>query len=63
MTDVRIIGTGAYVPDRIVSNDEVGAAAGVDDAWITRKTAIRERRWAAPARPPRTWPRRRHGPR
>lgn len=46
--DVRIIGTGSYVPDRIVSNDEVGAPAGVDDAWITRKTAIRERRWAAP---------------
>ncbi|MEV7885319.1 3-oxoacyl-ACP synthase III family protein [Streptomyces sp. NPDC002817] len=45
--DVRIIGTGSYVPDRIVSNDEVGAPAGVDDAWITRKTAIRERRWAA----------------
>ncbi|MFJ8476754.1 3-oxoacyl-ACP synthase III family protein [Kitasatospora sp. NPDC094011] len=48
MTAVAILGTGAYVPDRIVSNDEVGAAAGVDDAWITRKTAIRERRWAAP---------------
>lgn len=47
MTDVGILGTGAYVPERIVSNDEVGAAAGVDDAWITRKTAIRERRWAA----------------
>jgi 3-oxoacyl-(acyl-carrier-protein) synthase III len=47
MKDVRILGTGAYVPDRIVSNDEVGAPAGVDDAWITRKTAIRERRWAA----------------
>ncbi len=47
--DVRILGTGAYVPERIVSNDEVsGAPAGVDDAWITRKTAIRERRWAAP---------------
>ncbi|WP_328349276.1 ketoacyl-ACP synthase III [Streptomyces sp. NBC_00457] len=45
--DVRILGTGAYVPERIVSNDEVGAPAGVDDAWITRKTAIRERRWAA----------------
>ncbi|MBL1087379.1 ketoacyl-ACP synthase III [Streptomyces actinomycinicus] len=45
--DVRIVGTGAFVPDRIVSNDEVGAPAGVDDAWITRKTAIRERRWAA----------------
>lgn len=48
MIDIGILGTGAYVPDRVVSNDEVGAAAGVDDAWITRKTAIRERRWAAP---------------
>uniref|UniRef100_W0W993 3-oxoacyl-[acyl-carrier-protein] synthase n=1 Tax=Streptomyces iakyrus TaxID=68219 RepID=W0W993_9ACTN len=47
MTAVGILGTGSYVPDRIVSNDEVGAAAGVDDAWITRKTAIRRRRWAA----------------
>ncbi|MFE4263114.1 3-oxoacyl-ACP synthase III family protein [Streptomyces sp. NPDC056883] len=47
MTDVRILGTGAYVPDRVVSNDEAAAAAGVDDAWITQKTAIRERRWAA----------------
>jgi 3-oxoacyl-[acyl-carrier-protein] synthase-3 len=48
MKDIRILGTGAYVPERIVSNDEVGAPAGVDDAWITRKTGIRERRWAAP---------------
>lgn len=47
--DVRILGTGAYVPERIVSNDEAGRPAGVDDAWITRKTAIRERRWAHPA--------------
>lgn len=45
--DIRVLGTGAYVPERIVSNDEVGAPAGVDDAWITRKTAIRQRRWAA----------------
>lgn len=48
MSDLGILGTGAYVPDRVVSNDDVGAAAGVDDAWIRRKTAIRERRWAAP---------------
>ncbi|GAA2989542.1 ketoacyl-ACP synthase III [Streptomyces lactacystinicus] len=47
MTDVRILGTGAYVPERIVSNDEAAAAAGVDDAWITDRTGIRERRWAA----------------
>ncbi|MES4888771.1 ketoacyl-ACP synthase III [Streptomyces sp. NPDC096012] len=48
MTEVGVLGTGAYVPDRIVSNDEVAAAAGVDDAWVIRKTAIRERRWADP---------------
>lgn len=48
MTEVGILGTGAYVPDRVVSNDEVGAAAAVDDAWVIRKTAIRQRRWAAP---------------
>ncbi|MET9830130.1 ketoacyl-ACP synthase III [Streptomyces sp. NPDC006385] len=48
MTAVAILGTGAYLPERVVSNDEVGWAAGVDDAWITRKTAILERRWAAP---------------
>ncbi|MEZ0069966.1 3-oxoacyl-(acyl-carrier-protein) synthase III [Streptacidiphilus sp. MAP12-20] len=48
MTDVGILGTGAYVPERVVSNDEVGAAAGVDDAWITLKTAIKERRFADP---------------
>ncbi|MER5546364.1 ketoacyl-ACP synthase III [Streptomyces sp. NPDC002589] len=45
---VAILGTGSCVPDRVMSNDEVGAPAGVDDAWIVRKTGIRERRWAAP---------------
>lgn len=44
---VAILGTGAYVPERVVSNDEAGAGAAVDDAWIAGKTAIRERRWAA----------------
>ncbi|BBA98089.1 putative acetoacetyl-CoA synthase [Actinacidiphila reveromycinica] len=48
MTGIGILGTGAHVPDRVVSNDEAAAEAGVDDAWVVRKTAIRERRWAAP---------------
>ncbi|MEU6995004.1 ketoacyl-ACP synthase III [Streptomyces sp. NPDC046465] len=48
MSTISVLGTGARVPDRIVSNDEVGAPAGVDGEWIVRKTAIRERRWAAP---------------
>ncbi len=45
---VSVWGTGAYLPERVVSNDEVGAPAGVDGDWIEAKTAIRERRWATP---------------
>ncbi|WP_174515099.1 3-oxoacyl-ACP synthase III family protein [Streptacidiphilus albus] len=45
---VAILGTGSCVPDRVMSNAEVGAPAGVDDTWIVRKTGIRERRWAEP---------------
>ncbi|SFW85462.1 3-oxoacyl-ACP synthase III family protein [Amycolatopsis australiensis] len=48
MTDIGIIGTGSYLPDRVVPNAEIAPAAGVDAAWIERKTGIRERRHAAP---------------
>ena len=41
-------GFGSYLPSRVVSNDEVGGPAGVDDEWIRSKTGIRERRYAAP---------------
>lgn len=43
-----ILGTGSCLPGRVVTNEEVGAPAGVTDEWIFRKTAIRERRWAKP---------------
>ncbi|MEV0439401.1 ketoacyl-ACP synthase III [Streptomyces spectabilis] len=45
---IGILGTGSCLPGNVVTNDEVGARAGVTDEWITRKTAIRERRWAKP---------------
>jgi 3-oxoacyl-[acyl-carrier-protein] synthase-3 len=45
---IGIIGTGSYLPDRVVTNAEIAPAAGVDAAWIERKTGIRERRHAAP---------------
>lgn len=45
---VGVLGTGSYVPSHIVSNDEVGAPAGVDHDWIFGKTGIRNRRWAKP---------------
>lgn len=44
---VRIAATGSYVPDNIVSNDDL-AALGCDSEWIIRRTGIRQRRHASP---------------
>ncbi|CAL9651746.1 3-oxoacyl-ACP synthase III family protein [Streptomyces sp. enrichment culture] len=44
---VGILGTGSYLPSRVVTNEIVGAPAGVDDEWIVRKTGIHRRRYAA----------------
>src|SRR5438046_1408736 len=44
---IRIAGTGSYVPDCVVTNDEL-VASGLDTtaAWILEHTGIAERRWA-----------------
>jgi 3-oxoacyl-[acyl-carrier-protein] synthase III len=44
----RIIGTGSYLPEQVISNREVRSTAGVDAAVVHRLTGISERRWAAP---------------
>ncbi len=44
---IGVLGTGSYVPERIVPNAEIAAPAGVDAAWIERRTGIRLRRRAA----------------
>ncbi len=43
-----IVGLGAALPARRVSNAEVAARIGVGEEWIERRTGIRERRYAAP---------------
>lgn len=44
---VGILATGAYLPTRCVPNEEIARRVGVTEEWILRKTAIRERRYAA----------------
>ncbi len=44
---VSIIGTGSYVPQRILTNAELEALVDTSDEWITSRTGIRERRIAA----------------
>ena len=39
---------GVALPERVVTNEEVGARIGRDPAWIESRTGIVERRWAGP---------------
>lgn len=44
---VGIIGTGKYVPERILTNKELEAMVETNDEWIVTRTGIKERRLAA----------------
>jgi len=47
LTGVQIIGTGSYVPENVVTNEDL-ARLGCDADWIIQRTGIRERRHAPP---------------
>jgi len=42
-----ILGTGSYVPERVMTNDELAETLSTSDEWIISRTGIRERRIAA----------------
>jgi 3-oxoacyl-[acyl-carrier-protein] synthase-3 len=48
LSGVRIVGTGSYIPDAVVSNDHLHQRFGFDSDWIVKRTGILERRHAAP---------------
>jgi 3-oxoacyl-[acyl-carrier-protein] synthase-3 len=43
-----IIGTGSYVPEKVLSNADLERLVETNDEWIVSRTGIRERRIAAP---------------
>ena len=43
----RISGSGSYLPDRILTNDELAAQIDTSDAWIRERTGIAQRHIAA----------------
>lgn len=45
LAGVQIVGSGSYVPEVVVTNDEL-ARLGCDAEWIIKRTGIRERRHA-----------------
>lgn len=46
MYNSKIIGLGHYVPDNIVTNDDLTKIIDTNDEWIQERTGIKERRWA-----------------
>lgn len=43
-----VTGVGGYLPDRIVTNDDLAERVDTSDEWIRERTGIRERREAGP---------------
>ncbi len=44
MYNSKIVGLGYYVPDNVVTNDDLSKIMDTDDAWIQERTGIKERR-------------------
>ena len=45
MYNSKIIGIGKYVPDNVVTNQDLSKIMDTSDEWITERTGIKERRW------------------
>lgn len=44
----KFLGTGSYVPERVVTNADLAGKVDTSDKWIVTRTGIRERRLASP---------------
>ncbi|MCH3965565.1 MAG: ketoacyl-ACP synthase III [Clostridium sp.] len=44
MNSVEIIGTGSYLPDNIITNDDLSKIVDTNNEWIRNRTGIRQRR-------------------
>src|SRR5258707_15696638 len=47
MPKTQIIGTGAYAPERVITNKDLEKIVDTTDQWIRERTGIQERRAAA----------------
>ena len=48
MYNSRIIGLGYYLPDNIVTNNDLSKIMDTTDEWIQERTGVKERRWIDP---------------
>lgn len=50
MKNSLIAGAGHYLPERIVTNEELSTLMDTSDAWIVERTGIKKRRWFTPGK-------------
>jgi 3-oxoacyl-[acyl-carrier-protein] synthase-3 len=43
----EVVGCGGYLPEKIVTNDELAERLDTSDEWIVQRTGIRQRHIAA----------------
>jgi 3-oxoacyl-[acyl-carrier-protein] synthase-3 len=48
----KITGTGMYVPDRVVTNDDLAKLMDTSDEWIRKRTGIEQRRYISEGQQP-----------
>lgn len=48
LRSVSILGTGSYVPEKVLTNDALSQMVDTSDEWITTRTGINQRHIAAP---------------
>jgi 3-oxoacyl-[acyl-carrier-protein] synthase-3 len=48
MPRAAIVAIGTYVPDRVVTNEELTRYMDTSDEWIRQRTGIQERHWVEP---------------
>lgn len=46
MTGVSILGSGAYIPSKVVTNEELEEKLGLPKGYISKRTGVVERRWS-----------------
>jgi len=51
-SSAKITGTGMYVPDRVVTNDDLARLMDTSDEWIRQRSGIVERRYIEPGQQP-----------
>lgn len=47
MAGIKILGTGKYIPEKIITNDDWAKLVETSDEWIVQRTGMKERHFAA----------------